>query len=224
MTSPTVFSRRAVGPAIPPIRLSVAPETIRLIRLLQWALLGITGLAWALAGWWGWTSQAVEAEAVRYALAANRTEELNRQFTAQMRRDQLTLTPQQIAAIKHDVVFINQLADKRAFSWTQLLSDLEEAVPPGTSIGKIQLDMKDSSVRFDGLARHMHDVNALMANLQTRPAFSHPVLHHHTLITAEPSHTRPRDEDAADVPLPVGVEFALTVIYRLPEQEKGARS
>jgi Tfp pilus assembly protein PilN len=208
-----VFSRSSVQPGIPSVHLSVAPRTIRLVRWIQWTLTGMILCAGWLSGWWWWESRTLAEEAARYAVAATRTEELNRQFAAAMRAEQLTLTPQQIAGIKQEVAFINQLADKRAFSWTQLLSDLEDALPPGTSIGKIQLDMKESLVTFDGLAARMQDLNALMASLQSRPAFSHPVLHHHKIVEAETAHGRPEVEGHPER-TPAGVEYSLTVRYR----------
>ena len=213
MTIPRLFSRPAPGSGIPSIHLSIAPSTIRVVRLVQWVLSGIMILTCALSGWWWWESRTLEDEAARYALAATRTEDLNRHVTAQMEREQLTLTPQQIATIQHEVTFINHLADKRAFSWTQLLSDLEEALPQATSIGRIQLDMKASTVTFDGLAVRMQDVHALMASLQTHPAFSHPVLHHHTMIEAQKAQGRQGDGQANE-PASATVEFSLTVTYR----------
>ena len=199
---------------IPSVHLSVTPSTVRVVRLAQWVLSGIMVIACALSGWWWWDSRALEEDAARYALATTRAEEFNRQFTAQMQREQLTLLPQQIVSIKQDVAFINQLANKRAFSWTQLLSDLEEALPPATSIGKIQLNMKDSMVTFDGLAVRMQDLNALIASLQTRPSFSHPILHHHKIVEAQKVYDRQDGGGAVESPASVGVEFSLTVTYR----------
>ena len=221
MPFPSLFSRPTTLSGIPSVDLSVAPSAIRVVRLVQWILSGIMVMACVLSGWWWWDSRTSEDAAARYVLSATRTEAWNRQFTAQMQREQLTLTLQQMATIKHDVAFINQLADQRAFSWTQLLSDLEEALPPATSIGKIQLDMKDSTVTFDGLAARMQDLNALIASLQTHPAFSHPVLHHHTMVDAQKAQNRQDGGGAVESPAPVGVEFSLTVVYR--HQDQAAR-
>jgi Tfp pilus assembly protein PilN len=195
------------------VHLSLAPRTVCLVRWIQWTLTGMILCASGLSGWWWWESRSLADEAARYAAAAMRTEELNRQFAAAMRAEQLTLTPQQIAGIKQEVAFINQLADKRSFSWTQLLSDLEEALPPGTSIGKIQLDMKESLVTFDGLAARMQDLNALMASLQSHRSFSRPVLHHHKIMEADKVQGRQAGEDNPER-APAGVEYALTVHYR----------
>lgn len=200
--------------AMPSVRLSVTPPMIHVVRLIQWTLSGIICVAITMAGWWWWDSRALEEEAVRYELAAIRTEDLARQFTAQMQQDQLTLTVQQIAAIQQDVAFINQLAEKRRFSWTQLLADMEEALPPGTSIGKIQLDFKDATVTIDGTAVRMQDLNVLITRLQKRPAFTHAVLHHHRLIEAKGLRGKADDAGAGGGPSPVGLEFSLTVTYR----------
>ena len=221
MTFLSFLSRPATLSGIPSVHLSVAPSTIPLVRLVQWVLSGIMVIACVLSGWWWWDSRTLEDEAARYALAATRTEDVNRQFTAQMQREQLTLTSQQMATIKQEVAFVNQLADKRAFSWTQLLSDLEEALPPAISIGKIQLNMKESMVTFDGLAARMQDLHALIVSLQSRPAFSQPVLHHHTIVEAQKAQDRQDDGGMAERPAPVGVEFSLTVTYR--HQDKAAR-
>jgi Tfp pilus assembly protein PilN len=188
------------------LHLSLAPVMIQAVRVLQWVLCSMIVAAWGVSVWWWWTSQTLEEEAARYAVAAGRTEDLNRQFTAQMTKDQLTFSPQQMTVIKHEVAYINQLADKRAFSWTQLLSDLEKTLPPSVAIGKIQVDMKDSTVTFDGLAARMQDLNALMARLQTGPSFSRPLLHHHKHIESQ--------KNSAPDPAPGGIEFSLTVIYR----------
>ena len=62
--------------------------------------------------------------------------------------------PKSLSAItdlaRKDVRFVNQLAEKRGFLWTQLLSDLEEAVPAGISIRTIHRDEKTSTITIDG--------------------------------------------------------------------------
>jgi len=209
-------------PTLPSVHLSVAPNIIRVVRWIQWTLAGIILCASGISSWWWWETSGLEEEAARYAVAAARTGEWNRQTSAQMRAEQLTLTAQQIDAIKQDVAFINHLADKRAFSWTQLLSDLEEALPPGTSIGKIQLDMKESNVTFDGLAASMQHLNGLMASFQSRPAFSHPILHHHKIVEAEKPSGRHDVEEGLES-APARVEYSLTVQYRRFSEHERSR-
>lgn len=206
-----VGQRSSVHAGLPSVRLSVAPSLVRLVRGMQWGLAACFIAASVLTGWMWWARGPIEQDATRYALAAARTEAFNQQLSAQLAREQLTLTAAQITAIQEDVVFINQLAEKRRFSWTQLLHDLEGAFPAGTSIGKIQRDAKASTITVDGQAASMHELRGLMTRLETSPAFRQPVLHQHQL---ESSHSDDGGERGGS-----RVEFSVTVQYRgLPER------
>lgn len=196
---------------IPLAKLSVEPSVIRAMRGTQWGLSGLLICSGLLAGWMWSKKYAVDEEATRYTMAAERTDALNQQFKAQLEHDQLTFSPAQIAEIQQEVQFVNQLAEKRGFSWIQLLHDLEEALPAGTSIGKIQRDVKTSTIAIDGRATSMSALNTLMSTLQGRSSFRLPVLHHHTFIDSH--HADGAGHGGA------GVEFSLTVQYGgIPEQ------
>jgi|CXWL01.1.fsa_nt_gi Tfp pilus assembly protein PilN len=206
MTFFTGTQRLPARSGIPSVRLSVAPRTIHVMRAIQWGLSCLLICASLLTGWMWWETRTVEEEATRYTTAADRTDALNRQFTAQLERDQLTLTASQMAVIQQDVRFVNQLAEKRGFLWTQLLSDLEEAVPAGISIRTIHRDEKTSTITIDGHATSMGTLQTLMTTLEARPAFRQPVLHQHQLV--ESSHADKGGEREA-----AGVEFSVTVQY-----------
>lgn len=207
MNLSTVTPRPPVRSGIPPIPLSVAPSTIRVMRGVQWGLSGLLICAGLLAGWMWSQTRTVEEETTRYAVAAERTHGLNQQLTTQLERDQLTLSASQMAAVQHEVRFVNQLAEKRGFSWTQLLADLEEALPAGISVHKIHRDVKASTITIDGHATGMTTLQALMTTLQARQAFQQPVLHHHQLIDAPQT-------DGGGEREATGVEFSVTVQYR----------
>lgn len=207
MNFSTVRLRSPVRSGIPPIPLSVAPNTIRVMRGVQWGLSGLLICAGLLAGWMCSQKRTLEEETTRYAVAAERTHTLNQQLTAQLERDQLTLSASRMAAIQQEVRFVNQLAEKRGFSWTQLLADLEEALPAGISVHKIHRDVKASTITIDGHATGMTTLQVLMTTLQARQAFQQPVLHHHQLIDAQQTE-RGGEREAT------GVEFSVTVQYR----------
>jgi len=207
MNLSTVTPRPPVQSGIPLVPLSVAPSTIRVMRGVQWGLSGLLICAGLLAGWMWSQKRTVEEEATRYAVAAERTDVLNQQLAAQLERGQLTLSASQMSAIQHEVRFVNQLAEKRGFSWTQLLADLEEALPVGISVHKIHRDVKASTITIDGHATGMATLQTLMTTLQARQAFQQPVLHHHQLVDA-PQADGGGDREAMDV------EFSVTVQYR----------
>lgn len=207
MTFPTVGPRPSTPVGMSSVRLSIVPRMVRVARGIQWGFVSLTIGAGLFTGWMWWDRHALNEEADRYAAAAERTESFNRQFTAQLEQERLTLSAQQMADIREEVVFINQLAEKRRFSWTQLLHDLEEALPAGTSIGKIQRDVKHATITLDGRATGMGALNTLMSALQSRAHFRAPLLHHHTFVGAE----HPNGSGERESP---GVEFSLTVHYR----------
>ncbi|MEW6246279.1 MAG: PilN domain-containing protein [Nitrospirota bacterium] len=161
------------------------------------------------AGWWWWESRTIEEAAVRYETAAERTKELNRRFAERMQQDRLTLSPQQIAKITREVTFANQLADKRAFSWARLLSDLEEALPPRVSVSSVRLNFQESTVALHGTAPTLRDLTALVDRLQSHGAFRNATLaDHHVQKKREGSTGHARTSGSE------GVEFNLTVVYR----------
>lgn len=156
----------------------------------------------------------VDEETTRYTVATARVDALNQQFKAELERNQLTLSDSQMAVIQQEVRFVNQLAEKRDFSWAQLLHDLEEALPSGISIDKIQRDAKTFTITLDGGASDMRALKALMATLQIRPRFRLPVLHSHMFINSH--HGDGGGEDEAS-----GVKFSVTVQYCVIQEKAG---
>ena len=91
-----------------------------------------------------------------------RLNQANTNRAERMTRERLTLSADQIATITRDVRFVNQLAEKRAFSWSRLLADLETTIPHiWPSYRSIELSGLDRGAsRIGGVAaRHpcVHD-------------------------------------------------------------------
>lgn len=200
--------------AVPSLRLVATPSMVSTLRVLQWSLIGLTILSVGLIGWWWQETQDLDAMAERYETAAVRTETLNRQFEAQLAREGLTLPGDQIAMVQGKIAFANLLAEKRAFSWTRLLSELEETVPANVSIGSVKLDVQHSNIVMDGLASSLQDVNVFVQSLQTHRAFQRAVLAKHDVHKG-------RDGGAVTLPMEGGmdaprhdIEFTLAVEYR----------
>jgi Fimbrial assembly protein (PilN) len=198
---------------IPSIRLVAAPSIVSRLRALQWSLIGLTVLSVGLIGWWWQETQEVDAIAERYETAALRTETLNRQFETQLAREGLTLPGDQIALVQGKIAFANLLSEKRAFSWTRLLSELEETVPANVSIGSVKLDFQQSSIVVDGLARSLQDVNVFVQTLQTHQAFQKAVLAKHDVHKGRDGGAAMTIEGGADAPHH-DIEFTLAVDYR----------
>ncbi len=64
--------------------------------------------------------------------------------------------------LKRDIEFINNLISKKSFSWTELLSGLEQSVPNDVHILQISPDFKNGKVAISGAARNMKNVFAMV--------------------------------------------------------------
>jgi hypothetical protein len=209
------FARRTkeVVLTVPSLRLAAAPSIVSTLRTLQWTLIGFTVLSVGLIGWWWQETQEVDAIAERYETAALRTATLNRQFEAQLVREGLSLPGDQIAMVQGKIAFANLLSEKRAFSWTRLLSELEETVPANVSIGSVKLDFQQSNIVVDGLARSLQDVNVFIQTLQTHQAFQKAVLAKHEVHKGRDGGAVLPIEGGTDGPHH-DIEFTLAVDYR----------
>jgi len=201
-------------PTVPLLRLAMAPSIVSTLRTIQWSLISLTVLSIGLMGWWWQERQDDDAIAERYETATARTEALNRQFETRLIREGLTLTGDQIALVQGRIAFANLLSEKRAFSWTRLLSELEETVPVYVSIGSVKLDFQQSKVIVDGVARNLQDVNDFVQSLEGHRAFQHAILAKHEVHKG-------RDGGVAAMPIEGrmhsashGIEFTLAVEYR----------
>lgn len=211
------FARRTQDtvPTVPSLRLAIVPPMVWPLRALQGSLIGLTVLSVGLTGWWWQESRDLDAIAERYETASARTDTLNRQFEAQLVREGLTLPEDQIALVKGKIAFANLLSDKRAFSWTRLLSELEETVPANVSIGSVRLDFSQSNIAVIGVARTLQDVNTFIQTLQTHRAFQKAVLANHAVRKGrEGGAVTLSSEGGMDIPGPGIVEFTLAVGYR----------
>jgi hypothetical protein len=76
------------------------------------------------------------------------------------------------AALK-EWVFVKGLVDRRAFSWTQLLQDLEQALPNGARIDSLSHDQKDEQLTLLLEARFKDPEEGLelVRRLEARPEF-----------------------------------------------------
>jgi len=67
----------------------------------------------------------------------------------------------------------------RRLSWTQLLTDLESAVPQNIMMRSISLDEKTDMVLLDGTAQSLQGLNRLIHQLENHPAFQGVILSQH---------------------------------------------
>jgi Tfp pilus assembly protein PilN len=70
----------------------------------------------------------------------------------------------------------NDLIDRRTFSWTELLNQFEQTLPPDVRITAVRPRVKEdrtNQVLVNAVGRTVDDINQFMENLEETQAFAH---------------------------------------------------
>jgi len=192
---------------LPKLHHSLAAPGLAVVRLVQWGLATVVVSSIAVTGWLWWDSRAVEEHAVRYEMAAARMQDANRMFAQASLRAGFDLSESRRKMLAQEISFSKRVAEQHAFSWTHMLSALEETVPPRVSINSVVLAPKEAVISLSGSALALADVTAFVNALENHRAFRNVVLSQHRIkesVKDGESHTPSRPT----------VEFMLTVTYR----------
>lgn len=99
------------------------------------------------------------------------------------------------------VEYVNQLIDRRTFSWTELLNDLEQVVPPNVQVVSIRprIVRNEFGIEITANARNSEDYVSFLSNLEASRKFGGVV---------------PIFEDLSKTPGFVGKQISVAVKYR----------
>lgn len=167
--------------AVVPLRLLLIGSCVLLVSDILW------NLAQAMA-----TYQ--ECRTIEDQLRRVRQQDLD--FIAEATRERVDLSDQAVSRLSFEIELANQLLQKRTFSWTKFLTELEQAVPSRLALNSVRLDQAGTMVRVTGTAMTLEDITAFTVGLQDHAMFKDPILAQHR---AGPSGL---------------VEFDVTVQYR----------
>lgn len=204
---------------IPTMHLSFQPPVVAVVKWMQWvlSLIALTGLGFAVS--YLQESRFLDAQSDYYEHALSRQHRVSQLLAEDMAHAKLTLTDEQIDAVRKEIAFSNQLREKRDFSWTEMLYNLEEGMPPHVSISSVRLNFQDSTIRLQGTVKTIQDLDALVTKLNEAGTFSRVGLSQHSVRTNVGPVLRPTEAGAAgqlnqrsvDV-----IDFTLTVTYHQP--------
>ena len=164
---------------IPRNHIGLSAPGIKHLTLSQFALKLITagGLALTAALWWTGTTihnQIGKIESnTQHILAATQ------QMVVTAKSEGIDLSNRAIGQIPNQVTFIKQVRDRVGFSWTQLLTDLESAVPEKVEMSAVSLDEKTNTVLLTGATQSLQTLNRLIHRLEKHPAFEDVILNQH---------------------------------------------
>lgn len=191
--------------------MSFSAHGFGVLRAAQAAMGLVVVSAIVNSGWHLWETYVLEQAAMPYESATQRMADATHVYVKQAQLAGYDLSDGRLKGIEKEIAFTNQLLANRAFSWTQFLTDLEEAVPSNVSIASVGLSFSRdgvATISLTGSSLTLRDLTALTNDLEKHPAFQSVVLSHHQTLPPEfrePVAARQGEE-------PVG--FALTAMYR----------
>lgn len=126
----------------------------------------------------GW-SLATYFEVREVQAALQRIYDQDEGLLSEARHQGIDLSDAGLQRLPGEVALANQLIEKRTFSWTRFLTELEQAIPPRMAINSIRLSPSSSLIHLTGSAVSVEDITSLTLSLQDHPSFSDPVLGQH---------------------------------------------
>lgn len=164
---------------IPHMHINLSAPGTNYLQLTQFGLILLTVGALTLTGsfWWLGTTlnqqiDIIEDQATTVRIA-------NEHLVSQAMTAGLDLSNQAIRNIPPQVTFVKQIRERVGFSWTQLLSDLETAIPPHITMNSVSLDEKTDTILLQGSAASLPDLNRLIHQLDKHAAFQNVMLSQH---------------------------------------------
>ncbi len=145
-------------------------------RVVIMLVAGVIGLAmlWDISrAWLAWQ----DVESMESAL--KQVQDRDRELLNDAQREGINLSEAALLVLPKEIEFANQLIEKRSFSWTRFLTELERAIPQRIAVNSIRLDPTNSTIMLTGSARALEDITTLTVTFQDHPQFKEPVLGQH---------------------------------------------
>ncbi len=98
---------------------------------------------------------------------------------AEARQEGIDLSEEALKRLPSEVELANRLLEKRTFSWTKFLTELEQAIPSRLALSSVRLDQAGTMVRLTGTATSLEDITVFTVGLQDHATFKDPILGQH---------------------------------------------
>ena len=132
-------------------------------RLVIMLLAGVIGVAmlWDISrAWLAWQ----DVESMESAL--KQVQDRDRELLKDAQQEGIDLSEAALLVLPKEIEFANQLIEKRSFSCTRSLTELERAIPQRIAVNSIRLDPANSTIMLTGSARALEDVTTLTVTFQ----------------------------------------------------------
>ena len=165
---------------VPHVHINLSAPGANYLRLAQFGLTLLTAGALTLTAsfWWIGSTLNQQIDVLEHQVTTVKL--ANEQLVAQAKTAGLDLSQQAIRNIPPQVTFVKQVRERVGFSWTQLLTDLETAIPADITMSSVSLDEKTDTILLQGSAPSLPDLTRLIHQLDKHRAFQNVMLSQHT--------------------------------------------
>ncbi len=172
---------------VPRVRIHLSAPGINHLTLSQFVLkaIGVMGLTLTICFWWIGTNLHEQIDAFENQTHTIMTN--NREVVIQAKTAGIDLSDLAIQKIPEHISFVKQVRERVGFSWTQLLTDLESAVPGSLMMSTVSLDEKTNTVLLNGSTQSLEDLNQLIHLLEKHRSFHDVILTQHAKKTKKDS-------------------------------------
>jgi len=109
----------------------------------------------------------------------DRVRQQDRDLIAEVRHAGIDLSEEALKKLPFEVQLANQILEKRTFSWTRFLTELEQAIPSHLTLISVRLDQTGTMVLLKGTATNLEDITTFTVGLQDHVVFKDPILAQH---------------------------------------------
>jgi Tfp pilus assembly protein PilN len=164
---------------VPRVHINLSAPGVNYLRLTQFGLNLLTVGALTLTASFWWLGSTLNQQIDLLENQVSSVKAANEQLVTQAKIAGLDLSYQAIRNIPPQVIFVKQVRERVGFSWTQLLSDLETAIPPDITMNSVSHDEKTDTILLQGSAKSLPDLNRLIHQLDKHAAFQNVMLSQH---------------------------------------------
>jgi len=164
---------------VPRVHSHLSTPGIHHLKLTQFILKAITvvGITLTICFWWFGTTLHENIDGLEDQIHTLMAQ--TKQIVDQAKTKEIDLSDQAIQQIPEQISFVKQVRERVGFSWTQLLTDLEAALPGSIRMDAVSLEEKTNTVLLNGSTQSLQDLNQLIHRLETHPSFHDVILSQH---------------------------------------------
>ncbi len=151
---------------------------VEMVTYRTWLMWGCIGLLLSIV-WNIWQGGLIYQESQIIAAELERVRQLDNSVMDQAKNEGIDLSEGALRRLSSEVDLANQLLEKRTFSWTTFLTELEQTIPPRLALTSIRLDQAGKTVQLTGTAINLEEVTAFTVGLENHATFKNPVLAQH---------------------------------------------